>query len=59
MDINRLDHQVTAFVEMNGLPDGAFVPVTVDALAMRPDPSCLPGKTADYSFVISGKSLDR
>jgi hypothetical protein len=32
IEINRLDDQITAFVEMNGLPDGAFVSVAVDAM---------------------------
>jgi hypothetical protein len=55
----QTDDQFTAFVEMNGLPDGAFVSVAVDAMAMTPDRSYFPGKAADYSFVISGQPLDQ
>jgi hypothetical protein len=44
MDLNRLDDQITAFVEMNCLPDGAFISVAVDALAMTPDRSYLPAR---------------
>jgi hypothetical protein len=48
MDINRLDDQITAFVEINGLRDDAFVSVAADAMTMTPDRSCLPGNAPDY-----------
>jgi hypothetical protein len=59
LDIDKVDDQITTLVEMNSLPDGAFISVAVDAMAMSPDRSHLPGKTADDSFVIYGQPLDR
>jgi hypothetical protein len=51
-NIEKLDAQIATFIEMNQLSVRAPVPVAVDAVAMAHDRSYVPGKNADYSFVI-------
>jgi hypothetical protein len=55
----NLDGQINTFITMNNLTDGEPVSVAVDAMAMSPDRAHLPGKNADYSFVIYGQPLSR
>jgi hypothetical protein len=58
-DLQNLDRQIDTFIGMNHLPNEEPVSVAVDAMAMSPDRAYLPGKNADYSFVIYGQPLNR
>jgi hypothetical protein len=51
-NIEKLDDQIATFIEMNQLPEHMPVSVAVDPMPMTHDRSYLPGKNADYSFVI-------
>jgi hypothetical protein len=57
--LENLDGQIDTFIQMNRLPQIKRVSVAVNAMAMSPDRSYLPGQNANYSFVIYGQPLGR
>jgi hypothetical protein len=58
-DLALLKDQIRLSMETTTLPNGSFVSIAVDAMAMTPDSSYLPGNHSENAFVIYVQPLDR
>jgi hypothetical protein len=57
-NIDKLNEQISLFIELSELPPNSTVSMAIDAMAMNPEREYLPSENSDYAFVIHGQPLD-